>query len=120
MRLSPRHIVPALLILAAPASAQDGDIVVRARKLRDWRAVLVVGKGDTMTCRIVRSTGDTGLDARACAAQRQCYETARPAILAAGRAPAARRRGALTAVNRDMATCFDTVSRHIAAYPLED
>ena len=115
-----KRLAIALLLLAAPVSAQDGDIVVRARKLREWRAVLVVGGDDRMTCRIVRTTGDAGLDTRACAAQRQCYETQRPAILAAGRAPAGKRRRALAAVNRDMAACFDTVSRHIAAYPLED
>lgn len=110
----------ALLVSAVPALAQDGDIVVRARKLRDWRAVLVVGANDTTTCRIVRTTGDAELDARACAAQLDCYARARPDILATGRLRPRARARALAAVDRGIAACFGTVSRHIAAYPLED
>lgn len=109
-----------ILLALVLLSAQADDIVVQARKLRTWRAVLVVGKDDSMTCRIVRSTGDAALDVQACAAQKQCYVTARPAILAAGRQSARTRRRAMAAVNRDLAACFDTVSGHIAAYPLAE
>lgn len=101
----------AVLIPDAAAAQDDGDVVVRSTRLRDWRAVLVVGQGDVVTCRTVRSTGDAALDARACAAKATCYEAARPRIVAA------RGRRALAVINRDIAGCFAALSTRITGDP---
>lgn len=105
--------------LAATGQRQDDEIVVTARKLRDWRAVLVAGSGDALACRIVRSTGDAALDAMACRAQTHCFESARPRIADATSKPAPIRKRLMAAINRDIETCFATVSRRFAIYPTD-
>ncbi len=99
-------------MLSQPSVAQeDGDVTVRATRLRDWRAVLVVGRGDVVTCRTLRSTGDIALDARACAAKLGCYDAARPRLVAA------RGRRTLAAINRDIDGCFAALATRITGDP---
>jgi hypothetical protein len=66
------------LLQAAPQSAAqaeqpapEGDILVIARKLKDWRGEWHLKKG-RVTCKTKRSTGDTAIDAVGCAALVTC------------------------------------------------
>lgn len=106
---------------AAAQSRQEGDVVVTGRKMDRWQAALIMGDSDTTRCRIMRLGGDPAHDAEGCAAMQRCFDDNRPRILAARDrtlTPMARRR-LLSAVDRDVGTCFATVSRRFATQPAE-
>lgn len=118
-----RWAVPIVMtVVALPWSiaAAGQDIVVTAPALPPWRALLIADAGNRMHCRIMRSTGDDGRDATGCDAMMQCFETARPLLVAReGEASRVRRRR-LASVNRDMQTCFQSVTVWVRGMTIGD
>lgn len=99
----------------APTAEEEptADIVVIARKLRDWRASFNFrdGKG---SCKIKRSTGDQDIDQIGCDAMLHCWPKFLPryeATRAKGLSAAARKEMSDSA-NRDMAACVE--ERHVS------
>ena len=74
--------------VAAPATEQDQEIVVTARKLSNRWAGVVEVRGEVATkenpakCRTRRSTGDAEFDALGCDAMLACWPQAWPQIVA--------------------------------------
>lgn len=105
-------IAAALLVPAqdAPAAEEEptADIVVIARKLRDWRASVNFREGKG-SCKIRRSTGDKDIDQIGCDAMLHCwpkfvprYEATRDKGLSA-----AARTQMIESINRDMTACVE-------------
>jgi len=88
--------MPLLIALAqagaAPPPADEGDVVVIARKLQTWRGVITTNILGTR-CVTKRSSGDREIDAIGCDAMRRCWPDTTRAIDAARsrRTPAADR-----------------------------
>ena len=65
---------------AAPASAEAAnEIVVIARKLRNWRGQLEQVDG-ALACRTKKSSGDRAVDAIGCEAMVACYTPLQPEL----------------------------------------
>ncbi len=121
------HVIAPIAIVQSVQPTAQSEIVVIARKAKEWRAVLIVDKHDMLRCRVVASTGDDALDAQGCRAMQHCFTTSAPQFEAARHTslPARTRKRLLAEAGRVLNACFGQTSRSIALLatpdaPLED
>lgn len=102
----------------APAIQPAEDVVVTARRLKEWRGNAQVRSG-SVRCKTVRSTGDRDLDAIACDSLRWCMTSLTPeaAFLQDKTLPAAERARRTRLLNDRLAACGeDQQQRRVAVF----
>ena len=105
-----------LASLQAPTSHPAEDVVVTARRLKEWRGNAQMRSG-SVRCKTVRSTGDRELDAIACDSMRWCMISLTPeaAFLQDKKLPVAERARRTRLLNDRLAACGeDQQQRRVA------
>lgn len=100
----------ALQALAPQAVPPASDVVVIARKAREWRGTFKADKnGVSRQCRTRTSTGDAEIDALACRATVTCYTELHPRIAQIMAATKSRKEAnaQLAPLMKDMEPCLD-------------
>lgn len=110
-------LVAALLgSFQAPTIQPAEDVVVTARRLKEWRGNAQMRSG-SVRCKTLRSTGDTELDTIACDSLRWCMVSLTPeaAFLQDKKLPAAERARRTRLLNDRLAACGeDQQQRRVA------
>ena len=89
---------------ALPPPSVDDEIVVTARRLKDWQGKIVANsKGSN--CRTTKSTGDRELDQIACDTLKHCSAQSHNEFTAIQKLASAERRRQLDELNRRLAKC---------------
>ncbi|MEA1072556.1 hypothetical protein [Sphingomonas sp. LY160] len=102
-------IALALLSIQAPAMlAPPPEVVVMARRLKDWRGTASANAKGTR-CRTVKSTGDADLDRIACDAMRYCMIQLTPDVASAGdkRLTKSEREARMRVIDSRLAQCSE-------------
>lgn len=99
-----------LLTLSAPqaAAATESEIVVIAKRQKDWRGKWGMRKG-RFECRTIKSTGDKEIDAIGCSAITACMAPAVPRFqaIADSKEPKADRDRRITALAQSLVPCLE-------------
>ncbi len=116
-------MIEALFLFAAQAAAfpppsVEEEIVVNARRLKDWRGK-VVGNAKGSKCRTTKTTGDRGLDRIACDALIYCIAQASNEFTAIQKLASAERQRQLDELNRRLATCGNEQQQLRVSYLME-
>lgn len=96
-----------ILLLAGQAAAPaptPQEVVVTARRLKDWRGKASI-KAGVSRCRTVKSTGDGELDQIACDSARFCMVKFTPEVEAIAKLRVAERERRFAAINATLARC---------------
>ena len=101
-----------------PPPSAEGEIVVTARRLKDWRGKIRASSTGS-TCKTTKSTGDRELDQIACDTLRYCTAQARAEFTAIQKLASAERRRQLDELNRRLATCGNEQQQLRVAYLME-
>jgi hypothetical protein len=105
-------LAAALLVTAGePAASPPADneqIVVMGRKLREWRGTWRSKKG-VLSCQTKRSTKDAEIDAVGCRALLKCVPPVVPKMqaIAASKLPKAERQRQMDAASQALIPCFE-------------
>ena len=89
---------------APPVKVTEQEIVVTARRLKDWRGRASAGaKG--IRCKTIKTTGDRDLDQIACDSMRSCMGRFTPEVVAASKLMRAARDARMQDINQRLAAC---------------